>query len=455
MPSTLRFTPVQPGYSSEEMPGTIVVPVEGGGSRKRKDILLTGHVVNCQWLLTAEEYTEFMGFFDTELRYGREDFLMDLITDIGIPTTHVCRTVGGNPKLTQQKNNAYWVSCTLECDKNPTFTSTITYSVDSSALWIFDGIDDEITLGDVLDFDRTDPFSMFVWYATTNSDTCAIGKQSAANQQGFRFVIKSSTGSGSNQDFIFAGPSATQQIQVGCTPRPPMDGALHHFGFTYDGSSVGAGFTFYLDGVALTTNVGTNNLTSASTVNSESLKIGKRGSNLPFNGTLTHVSIWDKELSPSEVNQVKGVLSFPDLTATSMAANLVLWLKIDGSDTTGAGGVIDHSTSNFDGTAQNGLGASGVAQGQIIVSTNIGKHFASGDQIQVINSTGVHPDGNVPLNLDGIYTVTSVAAAASITIDNPSSVNSDWDTLFAIDPNAEYGGPSDGNVTSTVTKVPS
>ncbi len=229
MTDFLRFTPIQTGYSSQEMFGVVEVPVEGGGSRRRQDILLPGHVVNCQWLLSATEYTEFMGFFVTTLRYGRDDFLMDLITDIGIPTTHRCRTLGGIPHLTQQKGDGYWVSCTLECDKNPTFTSQIVY---------------------------------------TNGVSGLTGK---------------------------------------------------------------------------------------------------------------------------------------------------------------------------------------------IIFSRIGRHFTDGDFIQIINSSGIHPDGDIPLNLDGVYTVLETVVGNVVFIDDPSDVNSDWTTLYDIDPIllAEYGGTLTGNVLSTVTKVPS
>jgi hypothetical protein len=228
MPSTLSFTPIQTGYSSEEMPGQIVVQVEGGGSRRRQDILLPGHVVNCQWLLSATEYTEFMGFFVTELRYGRDDFLMDLITDIGVPTTHVCRTVNGIPKLTKQSGDGYWVSCTLECDKNPTITSIITYTVEAD---------------------------------------------------------------------------------------------------------------------------------------------------------------------------------------------------VDGQ----------------------------------VIFLQLARHFKTGDELRIINSVGIHPDGDIPLNLDGVYTVQDTIGGNVVVLDDPSSINSDWTTLFNIDPIlfAEYGGVSTGNVLSTITKVPS
>lgn len=460
MTAILSYTPIQTSYTAQEMEeGFIYIPLEGGPGRKIQDILLPGHNLTCQWLLDPVEYTRFMGFFVTTLRQGQDDFLLDLITDIGEPTTHLCRTIGGLPRLTQQKAEGYWVTCNIEADKNPTFTDTITYSLNDGESWAFDGIDDEIDLGDVLDFSRTSPFSIFFWYRTSVSDRCAIGKQSAANNQGFRFVVRSSTGSGSNQDFIFAGPSAIQQIQVGCTPRPPIDGQLHHFGITYDGSSTSSGFTFYIDGDVCVTNSGTDNLTSASTDTAAPFKIGNRGttgvpSNLPFEGTIEHVSVWNAELTASQVDEVYNNGNFPNLSTTSMVANLVLWMQINTSDATGANGVTDYSNSGFDGTAQNGLGSTGALVGKVSAA-GIARFFKSGDKLRILYSAGIHPDGNIPLNLDGIYDVVGNAGTGVVLLDQPFITNPDWNVLYAIDPAAEYGNPADGDVTSTITRVPS
>jgi len=225
MTKRLEYIPLQTGYSSEELGGHIYIPLDGGPGRKRQDILLPGNVVTCQWLLRGQvEYTRFMGFFVTTLRYGRDDFLLDLITDLGIPTTHKCRTLGGLPQLVQQQNEGFWVRCTLEVDKNPTFTGNLNFL-----------------------------------------------EEGAIN-------------------FNTGGSAMSQFIQAG-------------------------------------------------------------------------------------------------------------------------------------------------------------------DTIRVLFSSGFHPTGPTPLNLDGEYTVESVAGF-SITLEDPASVNSDWDILAGIGTSEEYGGPTKGNVNSTVTKVP-
>lgn len=222
--------------------------------------------------------------------------------------------------------------------------------------WIFDGVDDRVNHGDVLDMTRTTARSMFLWYATTTTGNVAIGKQSAANQAGYRFAVPSSS---ADQDIILAGPAAAQQIQCGANPRPPSDGSEHHFGWTYNGNSSATGFTFYTDGTAVGRTNGTNNLTSADTTNAQDFQIGRRGTDAHFSGGLRHISIWNRELTAAEVAQIYGGGAPPDLSALSFFADCILWVKLDETDATGAGGIADHSASNFDGTAAGGLAPTG------------------------------------------------------------------------------------------------
>jgi hypothetical protein len=90
----LSYAPLQTNYASDLFEGmNIEIPLDGGMARKRRDIHMPGHVVQCTWLLNPEEYPEFMGFFRTTLKNASQSFLLDLYTDIGVPTTHRCRTI--------------------------------------------------------------------------------------------------------------------------------------------------------------------------------------------------------------------------------------------------------------------------------------------------------------------------------------------------------------------------
>lgn len=77
-----------------------------------------------------------------------------------------------------------------------------------------------------------------------------------------------------------------------------------------------------------------------------------------------------------------------------------------------------------------------------------------GDTIRVFNSSGIHPDGAVDLDLDGTYEIDTVDPNNEITLVSPATVNADWNTLAGLTP-AQYGDESNGNVTSTIIRIPS
>jgi hypothetical protein len=122
-----QFTPVRDGYTFQPSYPVLETNIGGGLSRKRQGILYAPHIVNVNWVLTSTQYTQFMGFFRTTLQNATQAFLTELVTDIALPTLHKCRTLGGMPKLTQQKGLAFFVACTLEVEVNPTYTGYINY----------------------------------------------------------------------------------------------------------------------------------------------------------------------------------------------------------------------------------------------------------------------------------------------------------------------------------------
>lgn len=131
----LDLRPEQAGYSCNVQNSCIEVPALGGPLKKRQDVAWAPHIVTATWFLDSTEYSAFMGFFRTELDGGADQFLIDLVTDIGIPTRHKCRTISGLPKLTKQSGEAYWVSCTLEAEQNPTYTGLIKYQEPGNILF--------------------------------------------------------------------------------------------------------------------------------------------------------------------------------------------------------------------------------------------------------------------------------------------------------------------------------
>lgn len=130
MTAQLIYPPVRDGYSFTPGQGNIVTKLRGGAARIRKDILEPSHTIQANWVLKETEYTEFMGFFHSTLQEASLPFLVDLVSDLSIPTPHKCRCVeGGRPRLTANRGNAFYVSALLEVENNATYTGEMELTI--------------------------------------------------------------------------------------------------------------------------------------------------------------------------------------------------------------------------------------------------------------------------------------------------------------------------------------
>jgi hypothetical protein len=125
---TLEYEPVRDGYTVQPSYPVVETQLKGGLTTKRLEYLYLPHIVTLNWVLTTpQDYTRFMGFFRTSLNGGNDQFLMDLLTDIMVPTTHICRLKGPLPQLTRKKGSSFYVSATFEVVPNPTYSGYILY----------------------------------------------------------------------------------------------------------------------------------------------------------------------------------------------------------------------------------------------------------------------------------------------------------------------------------------
>lgn len=440
----------------------IEIPLEGGFSRKRQDILNPGFTVNCQWILSGAEYTEFMGFFVSELRYGLEDFHVDLITDVGVPTTHNCRTVGGLPKLTRQSGDTYWVSATLQVDGNFTVTDLISYvgsgEIEDDIEWVFDKDESNImNFGNNVSWERNENRTIAFWFKTpTDGPRVVMAKEgtdqpsAGLNRPGYYIMI--------SNGFVVLRIQGDIDDSNGTIIASPSlgldDDVMHSVVLTYTGTSTAAGWTMVVDGSSVTKTVPLDNL-SESIVNSGSFVIGNNDDFAigGFDGLIKNVAQWNTALSPFQVAIFNAAGPDGDISGL----NPVFWVKLDGTDTTGTGGIDDHGSGNKNGTANFSPEGTIIDSGGSIHFPNINTlmrlFVKAGDKVRILNSKGVHPTGPTPLNLDGVYDVAAVSLGV-ITLDNPAAVNSDWITLASLGPGVAYGNQFEGNVLSTVTRVP-
>lgn len=225
--------------------------------------------------------------------------------------------------------------------------------------WIFDGVDDLVSMGDELDFDITDPFSFTGWFKTTSSDTMALisKKNISPSIEGYTFQLFDG-----GVQVILEGASGGLDLIAGQF----NDGDWHFFAITKTSSTSASGIKVYVDGFEIPTSVGSNSL-SGSMVTSAFLRIGMEGaSNKPFEGTLKHFAVWDKRLSQSEVIEVFGGGSPPELDSLSFFGNCLAWWRLDFTDTIGLAGVADQTGNSHDGTPDGGIAPSDTEFGPVV-----------------------------------------------------------------------------------------
>tara|TARA_R110002020_G_scaffold205276_2_gene409839 strand:- start:165 stop:872 length:708 start_codon:yes stop_codon:yes gene_type:complete len=182
---------------------------------------------------------------------------------------------------------------------NGTLTNGTTFSNDNEGIFGFDGTDDYIDFGDVLDFDRFNPFSIGCWFKRNRSGTSEflVAKQeSSGNYRGYTFLLPDDD---NKLTIVFRHNAAGYGRLIVDGATAITDTNWHYGVVTYDGSSVTAGIKIYLDGLDNTGSV-TGTL-SSTTVNSIPLQIGARNNGNCFDGNIASTHIYNRELSSSEV----------------------------------------------------------------------------------------------------------------------------------------------------------
>lgn len=227
---------------------------------------------------------------------------------------------------------------------------------------IFDGVNDNIQMGDFLPFERTEAWSVSIWFATinttwTDTNSHLISKAlSDTSRRGWRVLMTVGNQIELRIENNDSAAPAFNRLVVHSNSTF-VDGKRRCAVFTYDGSSTAAGIRLYVDGILQATTVIANGDTlTQTTLSNAILQIGGLNGGLSYNGILEHGSIWNKELTPSEVLEVFGTGSPPNLLTTSMVASLLGWWKVDGTDDLSIpDGVIDGAVDPHNGTGFGGI----------------------------------------------------------------------------------------------------
>lgn len=312
--------------------------------------------------------------------------------------------------------------------------------IGDDTVWIFDGVDDQVSFGDVLDKERTDSFSISWWYSSIiNASQSFITKMTpAASLQGYQTILV-----GGAPRFEIRN-AAANRIAVGTSSTIFADGQLHHVLVTYTGSSDASGVKIYVDGVSqgLTT---FNNTLTLTTVHADSLRIGLlQGPQNPVGGVIKHAAIWSRVLTPTEAVEIYGTGTPPNLSTSSCSSALQWWIKLDGTDAIGASGIIDHGPSGFNGTAAGGLSPSGISGSiigrgvtnwQLIVPTNTGLPLCSNGSLNLPSFQQIGTSGIA----DNAVTLAKLATQATNTVLANATAGTAVPTALAVGTNTVLG----------------
>lgn len=201
---------------------------------------------------------------------------------------------------------------------------------------LFDGVSNYVTMGDVLGFDRTDPFSISAWIKVGAGGGSFVSKmETTGTIRGYDIGIDE--GDSFRVTWILRHDQATlDRMFIKSTTTGLNDGQWHHVVVTWDGDVAGgvAGANIYLDGALDTPITVTDGLTGT-LLNSIPFNISGRNNGVAevYSGGIDEVAVYDKELSADEVAQLYNGGWPADLGAARRPSGLVGWWRMGDGDT--------------------------------------------------------------------------------------------------------------------------
>lgn len=169
---------------------------------------------------------------------------------------------------------------------------------DSSAN--FNGTTGNVTVSDNadLEFANNQAFSLEAWVKTTvtsGSEAIVSKMANAAPYQGWELGLTNGA------PYLYLINTWNTNAILDTANTTLADGNWHHLAVTYDGSSKGAGVTFYIDGRPVTDTINNDNLTGSS-ISTATLNIASRANSaLFFNGSIGDVAVYPAALTAGQV----------------------------------------------------------------------------------------------------------------------------------------------------------
>jgi hypothetical protein len=283
-------------------------------------LLINGNQVSIRE--TNEGTTFIQGVLVTSIEKSAtpDDFYTDIDEFLGATAYFFASASGGggsSDNLTIQSPNPYIDLIDTDAlgnntrlsrsnvDNEFTITNDVLVPAESNAFQL-NGSDEYINFGSIAGFERTDTFSLRLWYKTsaTGGAMCIIGKRDGdAAAKGYAVRIRPNQ---SKFIVMVCDTDGTNELQVdfGYTGSEFHDGNWHHLIVTYDGSSNATGIKLYVDNSEITgSSVGQSSITGT-IINTSNFQIGRENASTGqyFNGDVDEVAVYTKVLSTSEIS---------------------------------------------------------------------------------------------------------------------------------------------------------
>ena len=173
----------------------------------------------------------------------------------------------------------------------------------------FDGVDDYIDCGNVLNVEYNDAASFSFWInvdSTASSLDGVMGKMlSSGTIRGYLVSYRGASGNRNGISFVLRNDNTSgKKIEV--LARNTVSANIwYNFVVTYDGSGLASGVNIYRNGINKTLLLVGDNLSAATTVNSAPYNVGARNSSgVYFDGQLDDLRQYNRVLTQAEITHL-------------------------------------------------------------------------------------------------------------------------------------------------------
>lgn len=229
------------------------------------------------------------------------DLKGNIISSTDITSVGVFKTKVNNDGLVSYLDagdlNSYPGSGTVWYDLNQNINYNMTDITYTGSTFVFNGTSSYAISASVIEFERTDKFSLCSWVNSTTVNNQQIINNENSSYAGYSILIHST-----NTVSFNLRNSATVLINIKSVATLSPNTWYHICG-TYNGNGKADGMSIYINGVKQSITVSTDNLSTSSTISGVNTRIGNR---LPatygwFNGNISIAQIYSRELNPYEI----------------------------------------------------------------------------------------------------------------------------------------------------------